>query len=176
VDFKSKTRDGIETIGRFRTKTSRPYYDKVESYIGFSARRKTFPVRPNGIFLLLPKPRCHERLVKQACDKLNITWIPARLAILTESAQRKAARATTAGNVGRGCTTASNFSRASIAAAGHGNRKLTLITGAMAREIVVGKAGKAEAVRTWTKRREPKSVYAKAIVVAASAANQLGCF
>jgi choline dehydrogenase-like flavoprotein len=48
--------------------------------------------------------------------------------------------------------------------------KLTLITGAMAREIVVGKDGKAEAVSYIDKAtRTEKRVYAKAIVVAASA-------
>ncbi len=35
-------------------------------------------------FLPPPRPRCTETLIKKACDKLNITCIPSRLAILTK--------------------------------------------------------------------------------------------
>src|SRR4030095_8143124 len=48
--------------------------------------------------------------------------------------------------------------------------RLTLITGAMAREIVIGKDGKAEAVSYIDKAsKTEKRVYAKAVVLAASA-------
>jgi len=54
--------------------------------------------------------------------------------------------------------------------------KLTLITGAMAREIVVGKDGKAEAVSYIDKAtRTEKRVYARPSLLRRALANPRGC-
>src|SRR5205814_6630649 len=71
----------------------------------------------------------------------------------------------------RGCLTASNFSSSQVMIPpAQATGRLTLIANAMAREIIVGKDGKAQAVsyRDKTTRTE-KRVNAKAFVVAASA-------
>ena len=53
---------------------------------------------------------------------------------------------------------------------------LTLITGAMARELIVGKDGKVEAVSYIDKAtRKEKRIDARAFVVAASAWSRRGC-
>jgi len=65
VDFKSKTRDGIGDDWPISYEDIAPYYDKVESYIGVFGSQENVSSAPNGIFLPPPKPRCHERLVKQ---------------------------------------------------------------------------------------------------------------
>jgi choline dehydrogenase-like flavoprotein len=170
VDFRSKTRDGLGDDWPIAYEDLAPYYDKVESYIGVFGTQENVSSAPNGVFLPPPKPRCHEHLVKSACDKLNIACIPSRLAILTKSLNGRPP-CHYCGQCSRGCTTASNFSSSQVLLPpAMATGKLTLITGAMAREIVVGKTGKAEAVSYVDKAsKSEKRVYAKAVVVAASA-------
>jgi choline dehydrogenase-like flavoprotein len=170
VDFRSKTRDGLGDDWPIAYEDLAPYYDKVESYIGVFGTQENVSSAPNGVFLPPPKPRCHENLVKSACDKLNIACIPSRLAILTK-AHNGRPPCHYCGQCSRGCTTASNFSSSQVLLPpAMATGKLTLITGAMAREIVVGKTGKAEAVSYVDKAtKNEKRVYAKAVVVAASA-------
>jgi choline dehydrogenase-like flavoprotein len=170
VDFRSKTRDGLGDDWPIAYEDLAPYYDKVESYIGVFGTQENVSSAPNGVFLPPPKPRCHEYLVKAACDKLNIACIPSRLAILTK-AHNGRPPCHYCGQCGRGCTTASNFSSSQVLLPpALATGKLTLITGAMAREIVVGKTGKAEAVSYIDKAtKSEKRVFAKAVVVAASA-------
>jgi len=170
VDFLSKTRDGLGDDWPITYDDLAPYYDKVESYIGVFGTKENVPSAPDGVFLPPPKPRCTEILIKKACDNPNITCIPARLAILTK-AHNGRLPCHYCGQCGRGCTTASNFSSSQVLLPpAMATGRLTLITGAMAREIAVGKDGKAEAVAYIDKAtKTEKRVYAKAVVVAASA-------
>src|SRR5216684_9063315 len=85
VDFRSYTRDSLGADWPISYEDVAPYYDKVESYIGVFGTKENVSSAPNGVFLPPPKPRCHELIVKKACDKLNIICIPSRLAILTRS-------------------------------------------------------------------------------------------
>ncbi len=170
VDFKSKTRDGLGEDWPITYADLSPYYDKVESYIGVFGTRENVPSAPDGIFLSPPKPRCNEILVKQACDKLNITCIPSRLAVLTKPLNGRPS-CHYCGQCGRGCSTASNFSSSQVLIPpAMETGKLTLITGAMAREILVGPDGKATGVSYIDKAtRTVQRVSARAVVVAASA-------
>jgi choline dehydrogenase-like flavoprotein len=170
VDFKSKTRDGLGEDWPITYEDLAPYYDKVESYIGVFGTKENFPSAPDGVFLPPPKPRCHELLVKKACDKLNIACIPARLAILTKPLNGRAA-CHYCGQCGRGCTTASNFSSSQVLIPpAMQTGKLTLIPNAMAREILVGADGKATGVSYIDKiTRSEKRISARTVVVAASA-------
>src|SRR5215472_5518349 len=142
VDFQSKTRDGLGDDWPITYDDLAPYYDKVESYIGVFGTKENVASAPDGVFLPPPKPRCTEVLVKKACDKLNITCIPS-----------------------------SNFSSSQVLLPpALKTGKLTLVTGAMAREILVDKGGKATGVSYIDKAtRSEKRVNARAIVVAASA-------
>ena len=170
VDFKSRSRDGLGDDWPISYEDLAPYYDKVESYIGVFGSRENVSSAPDGVFLPPPKPRCTEILIKKACDKLNITCIPARLAILTKAHNGRLA-CHYCGQCDRGCKTASNFSSSQVLIPpAMATGRLTLLTGAMAREIVVGKDGKAEGVSYIDKAsKTEKRVYAKAVVVAASA-------
>jgi len=109
-------------------------------------------------------------MVKRVCDKLNITCIPSRLAIITRSHNGRLP-CHYCGQCGRGCITASNFSSSQVLLPpAMKTGRLTLITGAMAREILVDKDGKATGVSYIDKAsRSEKRVNARAIVVAASA-------
>ncbi|HKS81176.1 MAG TPA: GMC family oxidoreductase [Candidatus Acidoferrales bacterium] len=170
VDFKSHTRDGLGDDWPITYEDLSPYYDKVEEYIGVFGSKENVPSAPNGIFLPPPKPRCHELLIKKACDKLNIICIPSRHAILTRAVHGRIP-CHYCGQCGRGCITASNFSSSQVLIPpAMQTGRMTLITGAMAREILVGKDGKAQGVVYIDKAtRTEKRVNARAVVVAASA-------
>ncbi|MGH9741721.1 MAG: GMC family oxidoreductase N-terminal domain-containing protein [Candidatus Acidiferrum sp.] len=146
IDFRSGTRDGLGDDWPISYDDLAPYYDKVESYIGVFGTRENVSSAPDGNFLPPPVPRCTDLIVKKACDKLNIICIPSRLAILTRSVHGRLP-CHYCGQCGRGCTTASNFSSSQVMIPpAMKTGKLTMITGAMAREIIVGKDGKAHGV------------------------------
>ena len=170
VDFKARSTDGMGDDWPITYEDLAPYYDKVESYIGVFGTKENISSAPDGVFLPPPPPRCTELLVKKACDKVNVTCIPARMAILTKPLNgRKACHY--CGQCGRGCVTASNFSSSQVMIPpAQATGKLTLITGAMARELTMGKNGKAEAVVYIDKAtRTEKRINARSFIVAASA-------
>src|SRR5436190_2155317 len=109
-----------------------PYYDKIDRLIGIFGSKENLPNEPNGVFLLPPKPRCYELLVKQAADKLRITCIPARLSILTRPLNGRAA-CHYCGQCNRGCRVNANFTSTNVLIApALATGKLTLVTNAMA--------------------------------------------
>ena len=170
VDFKSRSTDGMGDDWPITYEEVAPYYDKVESYIGVFGTKENVSSAPDGVFMPPPKPRCTETIVKKACDKLNITCIPSRLAVITQAHNGRPPCHYCA-QCGRGCVSASNFSSSQVMLpSAEKTGRFTLITNAMAREIIVGKDGKAEAVSYIDKpTRAEKQVHAKAFVVGASA-------
>jgi choline dehydrogenase-like flavoprotein len=169
ADLKARSRDGLGDDWPISYEEIAPYYDKVESFIGVFGTKENLADAPDGVFLPPPKPRCTEVLVKKACDHLNITCIPSRMAMLTKSVNGRAPCHYCA-QCGRGCISASNFSSSQVMIPpAEATGRFTLIPNAMAREIVVSKDGKAQAVSyidkaTLTEMR----VHARAFVVAAS--------
>ncbi len=170
VDFHVKTHDGLGDDWPITYEDIAPYYDRVESYIGVFGSKENFPSAPDGIFQPPPKLRCSEVLLKRGCDKAGIPCIPARLAILTRPLNGRPA-CHYCGQCGRGCRLASNFSSSQVLIPpAQDTGRLTLITGAMAREILIGKDGRAEGVSYIDKAtRSEKRIHARAVVVAASA-------
>src|SRR5580765_4063853 len=166
VDFKVRSHDGMGDDWPLSYDDVAPYYDKVESYIGVFGTKENVPSAPDGIFLPPPKPRCTETIVKKACDKLKVTCIPSRLAIITQPHNGRPA-CHYCGQCGRGCISASNFSSSQVMIpSAEKTGRFTLITHAMVREIVVGKDGRAEAASYIDKpSRSERKVYAKAFVV-----------
>jgi choline dehydrogenase-like flavoprotein len=170
VDFKSRSTDGMGDDWPIMYEDVAPYYDKVESYIGVFGTAENVSSAPNGIFLPPPKPRCTELIIKAACDKIGVTCIPSRLAVITKAHNGRAA-CHYCGQCGRGCVSASNFSSSQVMIpSAEQTGRFTLVPNAMVREITVGKDGKAEAVSYIDKAtRSEKKIYAKAFVVGASA-------
>jgi len=169
VDFRAKSRDGLGDDWPISYDDIAPYYDKVESYIGVFGTRENIPSAPDGVFQPPPKPRCNEIIAQKACQKLGIPCIPSRLAILTRPLNGRPA-CHYCGQCGRGCKLAANFSSSQVLIPpAMDTGRLTLITNAMAREIMVGKDGRAEAVSYVDKtNRSERRVHAKAFVVGAS--------
>src|SRR5262245_30955728 len=170
VDFRSKTRDGLGDDWPITYDDVAPYYDKVESYIGVFGTKENIPSAPDGVFQPPPKMRCSETVIKKACDKIGVICIPSRMAILTKPLNGRPA-CHYCGQCGRGCRLASNFSSSQVMIPpAQKTGRLTLITGAMAREVIVGKDGKAAGVSYVDKAtRSEKRVRARAVVVAEDA-------
>ncbi len=170
VDFKVRSHDGMGDDWPLAYEDVAPYYDKVESYIGVFGTKENIPSAPDGVFLPPPKPRCTETIIKKSCNKLKILCIPSRLAILTQPHNGRAACHYCA-QCGRGCITASNFSSSQVMIPpAEKTGRFTMITGAMARELIVGKDGKVAAVSYIDKAtHEERRIHARAFVVAASA-------
>lgn len=170
VDFRGRSTDGMGDDWPITYEDVAPYYDKVESYIGVFGSKENILSSPDGVFLPPPAPRCTETLLKKACDRANVLCVPARMAILTKSIHGRAA-CHYCGQCARGCITASNFSSSQVLIPpALATGRLTLVTNAMAREITVGKDGRAEAVLYIDKvAGAERRVNARAFVVAASA-------
>ena len=169
-DFKARSSDGMGDDWPITYEELAPYYDKVESYVGVFGSKENIASAPDGIFMPPPRPRCTETLVKKACDHLNILCISSRMAILTKPLNGRPPCHYCA-QCGRGCVSASNFSSSQVMIPpAQATGRFTLIPNAMAREIVVGKDGRAEAVSYIDKTTGGEvRVRAKAFVVAASA-------
>jgi choline dehydrogenase-like flavoprotein len=170
VDFRARSHDGMGDDWPISYQDVAPYYDKVESYIGVFGTKENIASAPDGIFLPPPKPRCTEIFIKRACDKIGVTCVPSRLAIITQNHNGRAA-CHYCGQCGRGCIPASNFSSSQVMIPpAKKTGRLTMITEAMARELMVSKSGKVEAVSYIDKKtRSEQQVRARAVVLGASA-------
>jgi len=169
-DYDFQPEDGLSDPWPVTYDEMSPWYDKAEGFIGVTGTKEGLRTAPDGNFLPPIAPRVHEQLIQKACGKLNIPCIPSRMAMLTKPLNGRAA-CHYCGQCGRGCHTASAFSssQAMIFPAmktGH----LTIVTGAMARELVTDSSGKVTAVSYVDKAtRTEKQVRCRAVVVAASA-------
>ncbi len=169
-DFRRKTLDGLGDDWPITYDDIKPYYDQLDEFVGIFGSNEGIPNEPDGVFLPPPVPRCYERLIKQAADKLSITCIPNRLSILTRPHNNRA-QCHFCGQCGRGCSTHSNFSSTSVfLPPAIATGKLTIVTGAMAREVTTDASGKATGVSYInTADGREYAVRARAVVLAASA-------
>ncbi|HYR10977.1 MAG TPA: FAD-binding protein, partial [Longimicrobium sp.] len=112
-DFRGKSIDGFGDDWPITYDDMKPYYDKLDQFVGIfgtnHAAQTGLHNEPDGHFLPPPKPRHYELVIKQACDKLKIPVVPARMSIITRPHNGRAA-CHYCGQCGRGCATHSNFS------------------------------------------------------------------
>ncbi len=170
LDFKPYSTDGYGVDWPIGYEDVAPYYDKVESLIGVFGTKEGIPSAPDGIFMPPPKPRCIDHLIKRACDKLKILCVPSRLAIITRAHHGRAA-CHYCHQCGRGCVGASAFSSSQVLVfPALRSKRLTLITNAMARELITNDEGKVTAVSyVDTNTRSEQQVRCRTVVLAASA-------
>jgi len=169
-DFRRKSLDGLGDDWPISYDDLKPYYDSIDRYIGLFGSNEGLPNDPDGIFQPPPRPRCYELLIKQASEKLNIRCIPIRLSILTQPLNGRPA-CHYCGQCGRGCAAHANFSSPSVLLPpALATKRLTIVTGAMAREVTVGGDGLATGV-TYVDRNTGRENHARAriVVMAASA-------
>ena len=100
-DFKPRSTDGLGDDWPIGYDDIKPYYDKLDRFVGIFGSMEGLRNAPDGVFMPAPKPRCYELLIKQAADALKITCIPNRLSILTRPLNG-GPRATTAASADAG--------------------------------------------------------------------------
>lgn len=169
-DFKRKSIDGKGDDWPIGYDDLKPYYDRLDRMVGIFGSVENFYNEPDGIFMPPPKPRCYEMMIKGGADKVGVPVIPSRLSIITQPLGNRPA-CHYCGQCNRGCATRSNFSSQSVLlppAFATGN--LTLITNAMAREVLTDDEGEATGVSyVDTTTMQDYEVKAKVVVLAASA-------
>jgi choline dehydrogenase-like flavoprotein len=169
-DFRGRSLDGHGDDWPIGYDEVAPYYDRVDRLIGIFGSAEGLHNEPDGIFLPPPRPRCYELVVQQASQRLGIPCIASRLSILTRVHNGRPACHYCA-QCYRGCSTNSNFSSPDVLLAPAlltGN--LTLVTQAMAREVTLGRDGRASGVSYIDKTDgADRHVRARIVVLAASA-------
>jgi choline dehydrogenase-like flavoprotein len=169
-DFKPYSRDGLGVDWPITYSDVAPYYDKAESFIGVHGTREGIPSAPDGIFQPPPALRVPEILIQKSCRKLNIPCIPARRAMITQPLNGREA-CHYCGQCGRGCLTASAYSSSQVQIfPGMKTGKLTVITDAMARELIADDSGNIQAVSYIDKTtRTERRIRCRTVVAAAGA-------
>jgi choline dehydrogenase-like flavoprotein len=169
-DFAPYSRDGLGTDWPITYDELSPYYDKAEAFIGVTGTKEGIRSAPDGIFQTPAPMRVHDLLVKKAGEKLGIPVIAARQAVITRPMNGRAA-CHYCGQCGRGCITASNYASSYVQIfPAMKTGKVKVLTGAMARELIVDDSGKVKAVSYVDKAtRTEQQVLCRTVVLAASA-------
>ncbi|MBC7571188.1 MAG: GMC family oxidoreductase [Spirosoma sp.] len=140
-DFRRKSMTGVGEDWPIGYDDLKPYYDRVDKLIGLFGSTENFPNEPDGIFLPPPKPRLHELMIRKGARSIGIPVLPSRLSILTKPINKERGSCFYCHQCNRGCMAYADFSASSvlcIPAVKTGN--VTLINGAMAREILTDQA------------------------------------
>ncbi|HEV2447712.1 MAG TPA: GMC family oxidoreductase, partial [Candidatus Sulfopaludibacter sp.] len=82
-EFKAASRDGYGMDWPIGYADIKPYYDRVESFIGVSAALEGLPQFPDGVFLPAMPLNCAETVFTAACQSLGWRSTHRRLAQLT---------------------------------------------------------------------------------------------
>jgi choline dehydrogenase-like flavoprotein len=167
-DFKSHSLTGVGDDWPLTYEELSPYYSQVEQYVGVIGPTSYFG--PPASDMPAPSPKCYELLIKKACDKLCIPTCPTASAIITKPHNGRQPCHYCA-QCPRGCKIGAGFSISQTAIPDAiGTGRLTLITNAMARELLTNGRGLIRGVSfidklTYTERQ----ITARCVVVAASA-------
>lgn len=169
-DFRRKSIDGLGDDWPIGYEDLAPYYDRLDRLVGIFGSVENLPNHPDGIFMPPPRPRCYELLVMDACRKLGITCIPARLSVLTRPLGGRPP-CHYCGQCNRGCRTNSNFSSPNVLLfPAMRTGRLHVVTRAMVREVTVDSRGLATGVSYIDKTSgNDLHVRARVVVLAASA-------
>jgi choline dehydrogenase-like flavoprotein len=82
-EFKAASRDGYGMDWAVSYADMKPYYDRVESFVGVSAAYEQLPQFPDGVFLPPMPLNCAETIVTAACKSLGWPSTHRRLSQLT---------------------------------------------------------------------------------------------
>jgi choline dehydrogenase-like flavoprotein len=169
-DFRRRSIDGLGDDWPITYDQIAPYYDRVDELVGIFGSVENLPNHPDGKFHTAPRPRCYELYVKQACDRMGVWCIPARLSVITQPLGDRAP-CHYCGQCNRGCMTNSNFSSPNVLLIpAQATNRLTIVTNAMVREVNVNAQGLATGVTyVNTQTGQDEAVRARVVVLAASA-------
>lgn len=169
-DFRRRSLDGLGDDWPIGYDDLHPYYDRLDRLIGLFGSAEGLRDHPDGIFHPPPPPRCWEVMVREACARQGIACIPNRMTVLTRPHGGRPA----CGRCGRcnrdTCGGASFAAPGVLIAPALATGRLSLTLGAMAREVTVGRDGRATGV-TYVNRQDGSEghVRGRVVVLAASA-------
>ncbi|MEM1057435.1 MAG: GMC family oxidoreductase [Bacteroidota bacterium] len=169
-DFRGKSLDGYGDDWPITYDDIAPYYDRVDRLVGIFGGDEDFYNEPGGIFQPPPEPRCYEKLVMRGAERVNVPVLPSRLSILTRALGNRAA-CHYCGQCNRGCSTVSNFMAGPVLLdPALATGRLTLITGAMVREVTTDEEGRATGLSyIETDTGTEQQIRAEAVMLGASA-------
>ncbi len=169
-DFKNRSMRGVGFDWPIGYDDLAPYYDKVERLIGVTGRAEGLTSAPDGIFQTPAPFKPHEHLVSRACEKLGIKATAARQAVITAPLNGRPA-CIYCGSCGRGCTFGSNYASAYVQIfPAMETGRVTVLTNAMARELITDASGKVTAVSYIDKTTgAERQVRCRTVVLSASA-------
>jgi choline dehydrogenase-like flavoprotein len=123
-----------------------PYYDKAERFIGVTGRPEGLRSAPDGIFQTPGAFKPHEHLIHRSCEKLGITATSSRQAVITSPLNGRPG-CVYCGQCGRGCAFRSNYASSYVQIfPAMETGRVTVLTNAMARELITDASGKVSAV------------------------------
>ncbi len=172
-DFKPHSRDGLGVDWPVSYDDLAPWYDKTEAIAGVYGSNDGLENHPDsspGVLHKPPKPRIGELYIQAACRDLGMPCIPARRAVLTRPIDSRSA-CFYATNCGRGCSIGAAFqTTTSLLPMALATGKLTIVTDAMAYEVLLEEKGKAAGIAYIDKNSgKQETAYGRTVVLAASA-------
>jgi len=170
MDLKAADRDGWEVPWPISYADLAPYYDEVEQLIGVCGGDDDSEVLPGSRFLQpAPAPRCGERLLVKAAERIGVPAVAGRRANMTRPTRGFPA-CHYCGNCGAGCDTASFFNSADhLLPFALETGRLEVRSNAVAARILADDRGLARGVQYFDRRTgAEREVLGKVVVVAAS--------
>ena len=168
-EFKAASRDGYGMDWPVSYADMKPYYDRVEEFIGVSGSAEGFPQFPDGIFLPAMPLNCAETIFTAACRTLGWPSTHRRLAQLTRPHNGRPA-CHYCGNCVNGCDVGAMFNPIAVTLRpALQTGKLEIRTDSVVAQIRMNRENRAQGV-TYIERNTMKSVDVEArwVILAAS--------
>jgi choline dehydrogenase-like flavoprotein len=170
VDFAGPERDGWEIPWPIRYRDIKPYYDKVDQFIGVCGGTDDQDSLPGSPYMLpAPAPRCGERLLQKAARSVGVSIVAGRRAVLTQ-AHNGHAKCHFCGSCGRGCDVGAFFNSSDyLIEPAMETGKLRVMDNAVVARVLVNDEGKASGVQYFDRvTKEEHTLRARVVIVAAS--------
>ena len=156
LDFKAASHDGYGDDWPVTYEEMVPYFEEVERYVGISGLAENLIQLPDSVFLPAMPMTCGEIVLREAAaKKMNRVVTIGRAAVLTKPLNGRQA-CHYCGPCERGCVTSSYFSSVTTTIPdAMKTGRLTLLTNAVAANIVMADGGKAKGVAISMRRQRP---------------------